>query len=447
MLAVRRKPISAGLLTIAVLAAALSALWWATGGPLASTQDGAFGGGSRTDYNPTASTDRAVASLQTRLKENPQFESGYAQLGAVYEQKARETGDASYYTRAEEVLKRALELDPTDFNALVGMGSLSLSRHEFREALRLGEQASTMNPYSAEAYGIIGDAHVELGEYDQANTAFDKMNGLKPSLASYSRISYARELHGDMNGALEEMIRAAKAGEGNVEGVDWTYVQVGNLYFNRNDYSNAEHYYKRSIFDYPDYPHGLAGLAKVKVAQGKYVDAIKLYQKVVQLLPLPEYVIALGDAQQAAGKSADAARSYDLVDVEAKLQAANGVNSDLEMALFQVDHGRNVDTVLQQATVAQQDRPSVKGDDVLAWTLFKSGDIARAHAAMKRALRLGSQDPLWLYHAGAIAYAAGDHAAARGYLEQVMQENPHFSLLYERDAAQLLQTLRAEHAG
>jgi len=221
-------------------------------------------------------------------------------------------------------------------------------------------------------------------------------------------------------------------------------VQVGNLYFNRGDYPNASRYYKQSLFDYKDYPHGYAGLAKVATARGHYADAIKLYKRVTRVLPLPEYVIALGDVQQAAGKTQDAARTYDLVDVEDQLLRAANVDSDVEIAQFDVDHGRNVATVLQQAQQGAERRPSVKGYDVLAWTLYKTGDVTGAQSAMKQALKLGTKDPLMLFHAGMITYAAGDHSAARGYLESAVTINPHFSVLYETTATRLLDQLRHE---
>lgn len=445
---IRRSPASLAASLVLVLAAGLAVIWWMTGGPFSKAAQDA--GGSSAAYattDPTAATDRAVAMLQNRLQQQPDYADGYAQLGGGYLQKARETADPSYYTKADAVLRKSLELDPNNFGALVGLGSLALSRHLFSDALQLGEQAQAINPYNADVYGVIGDAYTELGQYDQAVTAFQKMVDTRPDLSAYSRVSYARELHGDLDGALLAMIQAVKLGAPNTEATAWTRVQVGNLYFNRGDYTNAERYYKQSLFDYKDYAHGYAGLAQVAVARGKYNEAIKLYERVTRVVPLPQYVIALGDAQQAAGKTKDAARTYDLVDVEQQLFQAANVDSDVEMAQFYVDHGRNLATVLQQAEVGAQKRPSVKGDDVLAWTRYKTGDIAGAQAAMQQALRIGTREALIFYHAGAIAYAAGDHAAARTYLEQALSLNPHFSVLFEGNATRLLNQLQHEGSG
>jgi tetratricopeptide (TPR) repeat protein len=441
---IRHRPASFAIWLALVLIAGLAATWWATGGPFSRAARDVGSAGYAAGSDPAISTDRAVATLQNRLQQEPTFAAGYAQLGDAYLQKARETADPSYYGKADEVLHQALSLDAQSFDALVGLGSLALSRHQFRDALQWGEEARALNPYSVDAYAVIGDAHTELGEYDEAIAAFQKMIDLKPGLPAYSRVSYARELHGDADGALAAMTKAVKLGGPGTEATAWTRVQVGNLYFNRGDYPNASRYYKQSLFDYKDYPHGYAGLAKVATARGHYADAIKLYKRVTRVLPLPEYVIALGDVQQAAGKTQDAARTYGLVDVEDQLLQAANVDSDVEIAQFNVDHSRNVATVLQQAQQGAERRPSLKGYDVLAWTLYKTGDVTGAQSAMKHALKLGTKDPLMLFHAGMIAYAAGDHSAARGYLEFAATINPHFSVLYETTATRLLDQLRHE---
>ena len=80
-------------------------------------------------------------------------------------------------------------------------------------------------------YGVLGDAHLELGDYDEAFDAFDRMMQLRPGAASYARVAYARELQGNLNGALESMRLAAEASEGgDVEAIAWYHAQVGELY-------------------------------------------------------------------------------------------------------------------------------------------------------------------------------------------------------------------------
>jgi tetratricopeptide (TPR) repeat protein len=155
------------------------------------------------DNLSSISTDNQVTSLQTRLKQNPDDEQAYVLLSAAYLQKVREVGDPAYYGKAEEALRRALKLKPDDFTAMIQMGALSLARHQFHEALDWSEKARRISPGTALIYGVIGDAQVELGQYDTALETFQTMVDLRPDLSSYSRASYMRELHGDVDGAIE----------------------------------------------------------------------------------------------------------------------------------------------------------------------------------------------------------------------------------------------------
>ena len=143
-----------------------------------------------------------------------------------------------------------------------GLGSLALSRHRFRDALALGEQARTLNPYSAQPWGVIGDALVELGRYREAFAAFDRMNALRPSLSSYARTSYARELIGHTDAAIRAMQLAVDAATGGAEPTAWTHVQLGKLYFNHSRYAQAEREHRLALHAFPGYAYGLDALAQ-----------------------------------------------------------------------------------------------------------------------------------------------------------------------------------------
>lgn len=390
-------------------------------------------------------TENIIRNLQSYLQTHPVDSVAYGNLGIYYLQRARETGDPAYYPKAEGVLNKALQLDPNDFRALIGIGSLALSRHQFREALVWGERAQPLNPYNASIYAIIGDAQIELGDYTAAFQTFEQMTSLRPDLTSYSRISYARELKGDLPGAVQAMQQAVQAGAPNSEGVNWARVQLGNLYFNQGDYADAEQTYQAALNFFPDYPYAQAGIANVRAAQGDYATAISLYAHVVKVMPLPQFVIALGDIDTAAGRTDEAQQQYSLVDAEEKLFAANGVDVDAELALFDADHNRNLPQALEQARAAYARRPSITVADVLAWTLYKSGDGAAAQQAMQEALKLGTRNPLMFYHAGMIAYQTGDYADASDYLKQALALNPQFSILYAGQAKQTLADLQSKN--
>lgn len=392
-------------------------------------------------YRTNGSTEQLIATLEKRLNSSEANWRTYSTLGLAFLQRARETGDPTFYARADKVLKQALELEPEDYTATSAMGALALARHQFGEALEWGTRARQLNPHKSYAYGVIVDAQVELGRYDQAVDTLQQMADLRPDLNSYTRISYARELHGDREGALEMMQRAVDSSGTHAETRAWTRTQLANLYFERGDLAQAETEYQRALETMPGYIYALAGLGRVRASKGNVQEGITLLQQATATIPLPEFVILLGDLYHVSGDERSARNQYDTVSAIQQLYRANGVDLDLEMALFNADHSIDPRGTVEQARQVFARRPSIQAADVLAWALYQVGAYQEAQSYSQRALRLGTKDALKLYHAGMIAYRLGDTNQARAYLAQALAANPHFSFLYAPQAQQQLQAL------
>src|SRR5207247_1565073 len=222
----------------------------------------------------TDAAARTIKELQAQLRANPDDARSYALLGLAYEQRARETGDPTYYTKADGVLHRALALEPHNLLATTGLASLALSRHRFREALSLGRKALRLSPPPALTYGIVGDSLVELGRYRAAFRTFDRMAALKPGLASYSRIAYGRELLGQTSGAVQAMQLAVDAATSVREPTAWTHWQLGKLYWSVGRVNAAEHEYRAALASFPGYVYTLDALALVEATRGHTAKAI-----------------------------------------------------------------------------------------------------------------------------------------------------------------------------
>jgi len=297
-------------------------------------------------------------------------------------------------------------------------------------------------------YGVIGDAQTELGMYDDALHTVQTMVDLRPDLSSYSRASYVRELHGNVAGAIEAMQDAVQAGGPNAENTNWTRVQLGNLYFNSGRLAEAETQYNEALASYPGYVHAVAGLARVHAARREYDEAIKRYSDVVNRFPLPEYVIALGDVYEAAGRVREAQQQFDLVRAIEQLYIANGVDTDLETALFEADHAQDQDMneILARARRALAKRSTIYAKDVMAWALYQAGQYAAAYDFSRQALQLGTKDALLLFHAGLIAERLGLGTEAQSDLSQALSINPNFSVRYRDLAQRTLSILRQSSA-
>jgi len=390
------------------------------------------------------SVDKQIQTLQSLLRDNTNDWQSYSQLGLAYLQKARETGDPSYYQKVEEALNKTLEHQGDDYVTVSAMGALALARHQFHSALEWGERARQLDPDRTYAYGVIADAQIELGQYAEAIETLQTMVDLRPDMSSYSRISYIRELHGDTHGALKMMQAAVDGGVPNLESTAWTRTQLGNLYFNTGNLEQAELEYVQTLNDRPGYIYALAGLGRVRAAQGKTGEAIELLTEATNVIPLPDFVITLGDLYQVSGQTDAAQRQYSLVGAIEQLYRSNGVDMDMEIALFNADQDKDLAANAERAREAYANRPSIHAADVLAWALYKAGKYEEAKSYSQEALRLGTKDALKLFHAGMIAYRLGENVQAQEYLKQALTINPHFSILYSDEAQTTLKSLQTQ---
>ena len=409
--------------------------------PSGSGPTGADAGASASGFADARTTDQRIRSLQAAVKMDTSRAAPYASLGDAYLQKARETADPAQYVRAESALRAALQREPRDAGALTAMGSLANARHDFRAALRYGERARAAAPGVVKPYGVIVDAQVELGRYDAAERTLQRMVDLKPNLDSYARVSYFRELHGDLLGAIEAMRLAASAGGDARENFAYVQTLIGNLELARGRTADAERSYRLAVARFDSYVPAQAGLARAAVARGDLGVAIRRYRSVVTRLPLPEYVVGLAETELGAGRRSAAREDLALVEVQQRLLRRGGVNVDAEMAIVEADHGdpaRAVDLARRAWTAA----PSVRSADALGWSLTRAKQPQEGLEFARRALRLGSRDALFLYHAGIAARDAGERSDARRYLTRALAGNVRFSALHARHARAALAGLQ-----
>jgi tetratricopeptide (TPR) repeat protein len=319
------------------------------------------------------------------------------------------------------------------------MGVVANARHDFADGVRWGREAEALEPDAAHILGVVGDGLLELGRYHAAFATFDRMVHMRPDVASYARLSYARELRGDTSGAFRAMARAFRAA-GTPDDAAWVSSQIGDLYFRSGRLAPASHAYRRSVALSPTYIPPHAGLAKIAWARGDVDRAIRGYRWVVSRYPLPEHVIALGDLYTVAGRDRQAADAYDLARTEAQLFRANGVNVDVEQAVFEADHGDPA-TAVSDARAGWDARHSVGAADALGWALYRAGRYGAAARSARFALHLGTRDATYLFHAGMIAEGLGRDGIARRDLSRALAINPHFSILGAPLAERTLQRL------
>jgi len=378
-------------------------------------------------------TDSYIQELEQRVAVTERRDpKALALLGLAYLQRVRETGDVSAYPRAEESLAEALRLDAKNLYATTGLAALAASRHRFEEARAIAERAIALSPYAAAPYGILGDALVETGRYEEAFEAFDRMVALRPSASGYARISYARELLGDTEGAVAAMRLAVEATGPAAEPAAWATVHLGNLQLEQGRLARAAKLYRHALARLPGYAPAVGGLARVEFLLGHHRAAIGLYRDALARADLPEFAIWLGDAYAALGRTADAEQAWErAVKLEAAFTAYGGRN-DLETALFDLDHDRNLRDALARAREGEKERPSVEGEHVLAWALYKNGECREARSHSVRALRLGTKDTGAMLHRSLIERCLGNVDAAVEFRERALAANPYALVAFGR---------------
>ncbi|MGD0295553.1 MAG: tetratricopeptide repeat protein [Bryobacteraceae bacterium] len=373
--------------------------------------------------------------------------AAWSRLGDAYMQKARETMDLSYYGRAEASYREALTLNPNYANALVGVAWVLSGRHEFEQSIEWAAKALKIEPNRADAYGLLGDAATEMGDYDSAFEHYQKMLDLKPDIASYSRAAHLLFVTGGFRKATLLMSKAIGSGGAYPENRAWCIAQLALLDFAQGAYVPAEQLLSQALKETPSNYHLLAAMGKVKAAQKDFPAAVEYYKGAQAIVPQHEVVVALGDLYTLAGRTEDANRQYALVDVLRKLNKANGVTGDLQMAQFLADHDRDLDGALRLAEAEYKTRPTVYGADTLAWCYYKNGRIPEARKYSSKALSQNTPEALFFYHRGLILAKGGDIGEARRTLYQALSQNPYFDPLGAVVAMKMVQELGSVAVG
>ena len=345
---------------------------------------------------------KRVSEMEARIASRPDDVGAAVLLSDALIRLSRVTGNAGLSIRAEQALAAAAVEAPGNYDVMHAQGSLLLSQHRFREALVVAERCRAQRPSDPTNYGVLGDAHLELGEYDAAFDAFDQMMKLRPSATSYSRVAYARELQGDLSGALQSMKLAADASSGSdVEATAWYHAQVGELYLQLKKPYDAMLEFATASQAFPGHPFAVRGYAKALVATGKPAEALPLLQGLVATSLTPELYAQLGDVLTDLGRPADAAREYALAEASWRSDAPEPKN----LARFLAERGWKLDEAVQIAETAAAARQDIFTQDALAWAYFRSGRIDDARHTIDLALRTGSRDPDLRRHAASIQAA------------------------------------------
>lgn len=365
--------------------------------------------------------ERSIAQATRLIEKNPKNFEAYNALALALSRRARETSDVSYYTQAESALRQSFTISPDNLDGARIHIWLLLGKHEFAAALEEARKLNKRMPDDVMTYGFLTDANVELGNYKDAETAAQMMLDLRPgNLPALTRAAYLRELFGDVDGSLELMNMALQStAPSEVEDAAWILTQMAHLELSTGKTADAEQYLQRALTLFPGYHYALGNLAKVRIQQQRYDEAVQLLQQRYQAAPHAENLFDLAEALQFAGRSKDSSKAFAEFEQKSLLESNRGDNSNRELIFYYADHAHRPARSLDIAEREFARRHDVYTLDAYAWALHVNGRDQEARKRMDEALAVGIRDTKVLRHASEIALATGDRVAADKYLQQV----------------------------
>lgn len=422
----------------------------------------------------------AYDNARTAVAKNPKDWASWLRLSEVFITEARITGNfGSNHTAAVAVLDHVLASLPDDkarrSEALTLKAAVKLSEHKFSEALMLGKEAVSLDPHRAFNYGVLVDANVELGNYEEAVRMSDKMVGTRPDLRSYSRISYLREIHGDVPGAAEAMKMAVQAGYPGQEETSWCRVVLGRLYENQGDLKAAEEQYMTAVSERPNYPPAMAAMGRVALKKKEPAKAEEWLVKAIALMPDPHFYAelarvhaatrqdvaradALGKAEElllglgsmdvngththggdfhSHGSEADAAPEHE--HAHAHNDHGHSHEVGLEMGRFELEFHKDLDAALANGLHEYALRPeNIDVNGLLAGTYYAKGDVDNARMHLVKARCTGSKDAYLTCLAGLLAIKEGEQAKGRALIAEALKTDPYQQHAFAEEARKAL---------
>ncbi|MFF4322921.1 tetratricopeptide repeat protein [Streptomyces sp. NPDC001568] len=384
--------------------------------------------------------ERGIEALRERVKRLPKDPVSWADLGMALVQQARTSADQATYAQAEIALRRSLALQATEnLHAEIGMGALAAARHQFRDALTWARKAVATSPATPASYGVLADAHTQLGRYKEAEEAVQKMADLRPDSSSLARASYTFELRGDTGRAKILMERALRAAGTPGERV-FAHTHLSSVALESGDPATALRQAQTGLAIAPRDAGLLEARAKARAATGDREQALADYTAAIVTAPLPQYLLGLGELQQSLGHDDRAQVQYAVLRAQETLRRATDTPADVDAIHFEADHGDPRQAVTM-AEAAVRERPFIAVHDAYAWALHRAGRDTEALDQADEALVLGTRSALFHYHRGVIHQALGNSSAARRDLRRALALDPSFHPLHAPAAREALRRI------
>jgi tetratricopeptide (TPR) repeat protein len=358
--------------------------------------------------------ETAIRKAQDEVAKRPDYGPSYNALAMAYARRARETSDVAFYAKAEETLKRSFALAPDNYEGLKVETWLLLGRHEFAKAREVANKLNRQTPDDVTVYGYLADANAELGNYKEAVDAVQWMLNLRPgNVPGLTRAAYLRELHGDIEGAIDLMQRAYDSTPyQELEDRAWLLTQISHLHLAAGRLPEAEKFANGALGVFPDYHYAVGVLGQVRMTQKRYDEAVSLFQERYAAAPHAENLFAVAEALEHAGQHEEAVLAFADFERRALQESTQADNANHELVAYYIDYAHQPENARRIAEAELARRHDAFTLDAYAWSWAGAGDYPRASLEMQKALAFGLKDPKVVEHARAIAEHCGEDCQA-----------------------------------
>lgn len=375
-------------------------------------------------------SSRDIAFWEQQVAFDAEGAIARARLAGAYLERFRESEDAADATRAEASARSSLRIRARgNLEAAANLTESLLSQHRFADALVAARAQMTLAPGDIQTLRRYAEVLLEVGDYDEFRRHLDSWSASTDDPSVLATLARWKLLTGEGDEAVrlfeqaQTLVDRGRAASPSV--VAWFHRHRGDALASLGRTADAERAYRQALTVCPDDAKSLYPLARLALARGDVPRALTLSQRAAALLPHPEMLGLVGDAYMGLGRHREAARQYDLV-WTSRPRSEEGIVLDRHLAMFWADHGQHLDEAYALAQRELNARRDVYAYDTLAWVCLKKGLVPEAAALMPKALQLGTRDSYLRYHAGMIAAASGDRAAARTHLVEALRLNPSF---------------------
>ncbi len=367
---------------------------------------------STAPYDESEVRDRDIEFYSRRTLEDPSSAADRFTLARLLFTRSRYTGSTADLDRAEGLVRESIsERTQRNYQAFELLASMLMAQHEFREARAVALRVDSINPGTSSHLALLGEIELELGDYDAAAAHFEAFDYDGRNFTTGARVARWYEVTGQISKARQFIKRAIVAVDRRDdlprEQVAWFHYRLGELELRAGNIGAADSAFLRGLARNPDDVRVLGGLSRAALARGAWLEAIELGERATQIQLDPA---TLGTVSRAYAQLGDTAQSASY----ARAMSASALRQPgvihRAWGLFLLDHGTAQDRadVLRRARRELRDRKDVYGHDLMAWALYRNGQLAAAQKEMRLALAQHTEDVMLTEHALAIGVTPGN---------------------------------------